>query len=298
MLNCTHLLYNRLINLTTNIMYNIIVLTVNKECKNMNVSVNIEHVTKEYRIYRNNKERLKDVIVPFHKNKTFYALNDLSLTAYEGDVIGLVGINGSGKSTLSNMIGGSLSPTEGDIKRDGDVSVIAINAGLNGQLTGIENIEFKMLCMGFTRKQIKKLTPEIIEFSELGEFIYQPVKKYSSGMRAKLGFSINITTNPDILVIDEALSVGDQTFAQKCLDKIFEYKEQGKTIFFVSHNMKQVREFCTKIAWIEAGKLKQFGELDDVLPEYEKFLNDFKKRSKGEQKKFRNDLDSSRFVVK
>lgn len=298
MLNCTHLLYNRLINLTTNIMYNIMVLTVNKEGKNMNVSVNIEHVTKEYRIYRNNKERLKDVIVPFHKNKTFYALNDLSLTAYEGDVIGLVGINGSGKSTLSNMIGGSLSPTEGDIKRDGDVSVIAINAGLNGQLTGIENIEFKMLCMGFTRKQIKKLTPEIIEFSELGEFIYQPVKKYSSGMRAKLGFSINITTNPDILVIDEALSVGDQTFAQKCLDKIFEYKEQGKTIFFVSHNMKQVREFCTKIAWIEAGKLKQFGELDAVLPEYEKFLNDFKKRSKGEQKKFRNDLDSSRFVVK
>ncbi len=298
MLNCTHLLYNRLINLTTNIMYNIMVLTVNKEGKNMNVSVNIEHVTKEYRIYRNNKERLKDVIVPFHKNKTFYALNDLSLTAYEGDVIGLVGINGSGKSTLSNMIGGSLSPTKGDIKRDGDVSVIAINAGLNGQLTGIENIEFKMLCMGFTRKQIKKLTPEIIEFSELGEFIYQPVKKYSSGMRAKLGFSINITTNPDILVIDEALSVGDQTFAQKCLDKIFEYKEQGKTIFFVSHNMKQVREFCTKIAWIEAGKLKQFGELDDVLPEYEKFLNDFKKRSKGEQKKFRNDLDSSRFVVK
>ncbi len=279
-------------------MYNIIVLSVNKEGKIMNVSVNIENVTKEYRIYRNNKERLKDVLLPFHKNKTFYALDNLSLKAYEGDVIGLVGINGSGKSTLSNMIGGSLSPTDGGIKRDGDVSVIAINAGLNGQLTGIENIEFKMLCMGFTRKQIKELTPEVIEFSELGEFIYQPVKKYSSGMRAKLGFSINITTNPDILVIDEALSVGDQTFAQKCLDKIFEYKEQGKTIFFVSHNMKQVREFCTKIAWIEAGKLKQFGELDEVLPEYEKFLNDFKKRSKADQKKFRSDLDNSRFVVK
>ena len=279
-------------------MYNIIVLSVNKEGKIMNVSVNIENVTKEYRIYRNNKERLKDVLLPFHKNKTFYALDNLSLKAYEGDVIGLVGINGSGKSTLSNMIGGSLSPTDGGIKRDGDVSVIAINAGLNGQLTGIENIEFKMLCMGFTRKQIKELTPEVIEFSELGEFIYQPVKKYSSGMRAKLGFSINITTNPDILVIDEALSVGDQTFAQKCLDKIFEYKEQGKTIFVVSHNMKQVREFCTKIAWIEAGKLKQFGELDEVLPEYEKFLNDFKKRSKADQKKFRSDLDNSRFVVK
>jgi teichoic acid transport system ATP-binding protein len=152
--------------------------------------------------------------------------------------------------------------------------------------------------MGFTRKEIKALTPQVIEFSELGEFIYQPVKKYSSGMRAKLGFSINITTNPDILVIDEALSVGDQTFAQKCLDKIYEYKAQGKTIFFVSHNMKQVREFCTKIAWIEGGKLKEYGELDEVLPKYEKFLSGFKKRSKKEQKQFREELDASRFEVK
>lgn len=117
-------------------------------------------------------------------------------------------------------------------------------------------------------------------------------------MRAKLGFSINITTNPDILVIDEALSVGDQTFAQKCLEKIYEYKEQNKTIFFVSHNMKQVRDFCSKIAWIEGGKLKQFGTLDEVLPEYEKFLNDFKKRSAADQKKFRSELDNSRFEFK
>ena len=116
-------------------------------------------------------------------------------------------------------------------------------------------------------------------------------------MRAKLGFSINITTNPDILVIDEALSVGDQTFAQKCLDKIYEYKAQGKTIFFVSHNMKQVREFCTKIAWIEGGKLKEYGELDEVLPKYEKFLSGFKNVLK-EQKQFREELDASRFEVK
>lgn len=264
----------------------------------MNVSVNIEHITKEYRIYRNNKERLKDAFIPFHKNKTFYAMKDFSLTAYEGDVIGLVGINGSGKSTLSNMIGGSLTPTEGNIKRNGIVSVIAINAGLNAQLSGIDNIEFKMLCMGFKRKQIKALTPEIVEFSELGEFIYQPVKKYSSGMRAKLGFAINITVDPDILVIDEALSVGDQTFTQKCLDKIYQYKQQGKTIFFVSHNMKQVRDFCTKIAWIEGGKLKQYGELNEVLPEYEAFLKDFKQKSKAEQKQFRSNLDQSRFTVK
>lgn len=264
----------------------------------MSVSVNIEHVTKEYRIYRTNKDRIKDALIPKNKNKTFFALDDVSLQAHEGDVIGLVGINGSGKSTLSNMIGGSLSPTSGKIDRKGDVSVIAINAGLNGQLTGVENIEFKMLCMGFKRKEIKELMPQVIEFSELGEFIFQPVKKYSSGMRAKLGFSINITVNPDILVIDEALSVGDQTFTQKCLDKIYEFKEANKTIFFVSHNIRQVKEFCTKIAWIEGGKLKEFGELDDVLPNYEKFLKEFKKKSKNDQKAFRRDLDASRFVVK
>ncbi|AXV43074.1 Teichoic acid export ATP-binding protein, TagH [Staphylococcus sp. M0911] len=264
----------------------------------MSVSVNIEHVTKEYRIYRTNKDRIKDALIPKNKNKTFFALDDVSLQAHEGDVIGLVGINGSGKSTLSNMIGGSLSPTSGKINRKGDVSVIAINAGLNGQLTGVENIEFKMLCMGFKRKEIKELMPQVIEFSELGEFIYQPVKKYSSGMLAKLGFSINITVNPDILVIDEALSVGDQTFTQKCLDKIYEFKEANKTIFFVSHNIRQVKEFCTKIAWIEGGKLKEFGELDDVLPNYEKFLKEFKKKSKNEQKAFRRDLDASRFIVK
>jgi len=264
----------------------------------MSVSVNIENLTKEYRIYRNNKDRIKDALIPRNKNKTFYALDNVSLTAHEGDVIGLVGINGSGKSTLSNMIGGSISPSSGEITRHGDVSVIAINAGLNGQLTGVENIEFKMLCMGFKRKEIKKLMPEIIEFSELGEFIYQPVKKYSSGMRAKLGFSINITVNPDILVIDEALSVGDQTFTQKCLDKIYEFKAAKKTIFFVSHNIRQVREFCTKIAWIEGGKLKEFGELEEVLPDYEAFLKTFKKKSKAEQKEFRNQLDESRFVVK
>ena len=143
--------------------------------------------------------------------------------------------------------------------------------------------------MGFKRKEIKQLMPQVIEFSELGEFIHQPVKNYSSGMRAKL-FSINVTINPDILVIDEALSVGDQTFTQKCLDKIYEFKEANKTIFFVSHNIRQVREFCTKIAWIEGGKLKEYGDLEEVLPKYEQFLKDFKKnqkRSKSISQRFR-----------
>jgi teichoic acid transport system ATP-binding protein len=264
----------------------------------MELTVEIKNVTKEYKIYRNNKERIANVLFSFVKNKFFRALHNFSLKAYKGDVIGLVGVNGSGKSTLSNIISGSLSPTKGDIYINGSVNSIAINNGLNNQLTGFENIEFKMLCLGFSKKDIAKLTPQIIDFSEIGEFIYQPVKKYSSGMKSKLGFAINITVNPDILVIDEALSVGDQTFANKCLKQIFKYKEQGKTIFFVSHNMKQMREFCTKIAWIEGGRLKYFGDTEDVLVKYETFLSDFNKSSTQEQKIIKERINTSRIIVK
>lgn len=262
----------------------------------MDLSVSIENVTKEYKIYRNNKDRIKDVF-SFSKGKIFSALENVSFKAYKGDVIGLIGINGSGKSTLSNVISGVVSPTKGEITRNGSVNNIAINSGLNNQLTGFENIEFKMLCMGFPKKNIKELTPKIIEFSELGEFIFQTVKKYSSGMRAKLGFAININVNPDILVIDEALSVGDQTFTDKCLKEIYNYKEEGKTIFFVSHNMKQIREFCTKVAWIEGGKLKHFGIIEEVLPKYEKFLKNFKNCPKKEQRKIKKGIDKSRLKI-
>lgn len=264
----------------------------------MTESVIIKNLTKEYKVFRNNKERLKDLFIPNNKTKRFYALKDITLTANEGDIIGLVGINGSGKSTLSNIIGGSVPQSEGYIKKNGDVNVIAISSGLNTQLSGIDNIEYKMLLLGFSKKEIKELTPKIIDFSELGEFIYQPVKKYSSGMKSKLGFAINVTVNPDILVIDEALSVGDQTFTKKSLDKMYEFKEAGKTIFFVSHNIGQVRDFCSKIAWIEGGILKDFGDKNDVLPKYEEFLKDFNKKSAKEKKAFKDELDSSRFYVK
>ncbi|MEB7768746.1 teichoic acids export ABC transporter ATP-binding subunit TagH [Mammaliicoccus sciuri] len=264
----------------------------------MKESVIINNLTKEYKIFRNNKERLKDVFLPKYQSQRFLALKDISFTAYEGDIIGLVGINGSGKSTLSNIIGGSLQPTDGVIERHGDVNVIAINSGLNTQLNGIDNIEYKMLLLGFSKKQIKELTPQIIEFSELGEFIYQPVKKYSSGMKSKLGFAINVTVDPDILVIDEALSVGDQTFTKKSLDKMNQFKEAGKTIFFVSHNIGQVKDFCTKIAWIEGGILKDFGSTEDVLPKYQAFLKEFNKKSANDKKAFKDELDATRFYFK
>lgn len=245
-------------------------------------------------MYRNHKERLKDLILPGRKGEDFYALQDISFTVYEGDIVGLVGINGSGKSTLSNIIGEIFPPTEGKVISHGEVSVIAINAGLNGNLSGLENIEFKCLLMGYSKKQIEELTPQIIEFSELGDFIYQPVKKYSSGMKSKLGFAISVTVDPEILVIDEALSVGDQTFADKSLAKMHEFKEQGKTIFFVSHNLGQVKNFCTKLAWIEGGFLRAYGDVEDVMPQYENFISEFKKMDKKSQDEYKKKMDENR----
>lgn len=260
----------------------------------MKTTVEFQNVNKTYKIFRNNKERLLDLIRP-RKTKRFAALKDISFQAYEGDIIGLVGINGSGKSTISNIIGGSVPQTDGTVIKNGDVNVIAINSGLNVQLSGYDNIEFKLLLMGYSKKEIKELTPKIIEFSELGEFIYQPVKKYSSGMKSKLGFAISVTIDPEILVIDEALSVGDQTFTEKSLAKMQQFKAQGKTIFFVSHNLKQVENFCTKILWIEAGRVKAFGEAAPILADYRAFLKEYKKLSTKEQKKFKKKLDESRF---
>ena len=260
----------------------------------MKESVVINNVTKKYKMYKSKKEQLLEVFLLKRNIPSFKALSNISLTVYEGDIVGLVGINGSGKSTLSNLIGDLTQPTIGNIKKNGSVNVIAINAGLDGQLTGLENIELKCLLLGYSKKKIQELIPEIIEFSELGEFINQPVKKYSSGMKSKLGFAISVTVDPDILIIDEALSVGDQTFINKSFGKMKEFKEKGKTIFFVSHNLREVRKFCTKVAWIEGGSLKQFGEVNEVLDNYEAFIKDFKSWNNEKQKHYRDTLMKNR----
>ncbi|MEK5039897.1 teichoic acids export ABC transporter ATP-binding subunit TagH [Sporosarcina sp. FSL K6-3457] len=263
----------------------------------MKESVVINQVSKTYKMYTSKKDQLLDLLFLKRNIPSFDALKDISFTAYEGDIVGLVGINGSGKSTLSNLIGGITQPTNGEIIKNGSVNVIAINAGLNNQLTGIENIEFKCLLMGYSKEKIRKLMPEIIEFSELGDFIYQPVKKFSSGMRSKLGFAISVTVNPDIIVIDEALSVGDQTFTNKSLEKMLEFKEHGKTIFFVSHNLAEIRRFCTKAAWIEGGKLKQYDEVNAVMDQYEAFIKEYKSWGVKKQQQYRDELLNNRMHV-
>jgi len=252
----------------------------------MSNSIVFKNVTKKYKMYDNPKEKLKGLFHPEKYGEDFYALQNVSFTAAQGDVIGIIGVNGAGKSTMSNLISGISPPTSGSMKIKGESALIAINSGLNGQLTGMENIELKLLMLGFNKKEIKALVPDIIEFADIGKFINQPVKSYSSGMKSRLGFAISVNINPDVLVIDEALSVGDQTFTNKCLDKMEEFKNKGKTIFFISHSISQVKRFCDKALWLEGGMVREYGLIEEIMPKYEAFLKAYKAWSKEEKKKF------------
>lgn len=246
----------------------------------MSESVVFENVTKQYKLQETTMDKIK-YLFNFHskeREKIHYALNNVSFSVQKGDVVGIIGKNGSGKSTLSNLIIGATSCTSGKIQVNGKASLIAISSGLNNNLTGLENIELKGLMMGMSKKRIREIKQDVIEFSELGKFINQPVKSYSSGMKSRLGFAISINIDPDILVVDEALSVGDETFYQKCVDKFDEFKAQGKTIFFVSHSLRQIENFCDKTMWINEGTLKNFGPTEQVVAEYKEYLNTFKKK--------------------
>ncbi|RFU66848.1 teichoic acids export ABC transporter ATP-binding subunit TagH [Bacillus sp. V59.32b] len=260
----------------------------------MNKSVIVNDVTKKYKLYNNNSEKLFDLLLPKSYGEDYYALKNVSFEAEKGDVIGFVGVNGSGKSTLSNIIAGIVPPTGGSVQIDGNTALIAVSSGLNNQLTGRENIELKMLMLGFSKKEIEDLEDEIIDFSELGKFIDQPIKSYSSGMKSRLGFSISVHINPDVLIIDEALSVGDKAFAEKCLEKMNEFKEKGKTMFFVSHSIGQMKQFCEKALWLEYGELKAYGPIDEVMPKYEKFLKEYKAMTKEERKQYREGASQNR----
>ncbi|WP_026907626.1 teichoic acids export ABC transporter ATP-binding subunit TagH [Paucisalibacillus globulus] len=255
----------------------------------MDKAIRVRNITKKYKLYKSTKERLLDMITPKSYGEDFYALADVSFEAEKGDIVGFIGINGSGKSTLSNIIAGIVPETSGTVEVNGQASLIAVSSGLKGDLSGRDNIELKCLMLGFTKEEIKELEPKIIEFSELEQFIDQPVKSYSSGMKSRLGFAISVTVNPDILIIDEALSVGDKAFAEKSLSKMKEFKEHGKTMIFVSHSLGQMKEFCEKILWLEYGLVKDFGTVEEVIPKYEEFLREFKTMNKKEREAYRNE---------
>lgn len=257
----------------------------------MSYKVRFQHVTKRYKLYNKSIDKLKDLFLTNPGGEYHYALRNISFEVPEGEIIGIVGMNGSGKSTLSNLIAGVTIPNEGKIDINGTATLIAIASGLNGQLTGIQNIELKGLMMGLTKEQIKEITPKVMEFADIGKFMYQPVKTYSSGMKSRLGFAISVHIDPDILVIDEALSVGDQTFTDKCLDKMNEFKAKGKTIFFISHSLEQVRKFCTKVIWLQYGTIEQYGNAEEVMNNYLTFLRRYRTMTPQQRRRVKYDAD-------
>lgn len=226
----------------------------------------------------------------FYKEKPYYALHDINFEVQPGDSIGIIGLNGSGKSTLSDLLGEVTVPTTGKIRIDGRSSLIAISAGLNQDLTGEENIRMKCLMHGLDEETINSRFDDIVAFSELGEFIHQPIKSYSSGMKSRLGFAIAIHTDPDVLIVDEALSVGDETFSNKCIEKMKEFQKDGKTIFFVSHSVSQIRKMCNKALWIHYGEVRDFGDCQPVINKYSEFIKAFKAMNKEEQLKYKKEM--------
>lgn len=248
------------------------------------VTVAANHVTKRFDLAERQSDKVKAVFKFWGKGiPNFWAVKGVSFEAHAGETIGVIGTNGSGKSTLLEMVAGLTQPTSGHMTINGSTSIIAIGAGMRPQLTGRANIRLKALMQGMTEKEIDAKMDDIIEFSELGDFIDQPVKSYSSGMKSKLGFAISVYSDADIVIIDEALSVGDPTFTQKSMERTKRFKEEGKTIFFVSHSAAQMRQMADRVIWMHYGDIRMDGPFDQVMPEYERFLKRFNRFSENER---------------
>lgn len=233
--------------------------------------IQIENVTKKYNLYANPQDRFREAVGIRKKSlhSDFYALNNINFEVKRGETVGIIGTNGSGKSTLLKIITGVLKPSQGSVKVDGKISaLLELGAGFNQEYTGLENIYLNGRMMGYTRKEMETRVADIIEFAEIGEFINQPVKTYSSGMFARLAFAVAINVEPDILIVDEALSVGDLFFQNKCFRKFEELKEKNVTILFVSHDIASVRQMCSRVLWIEKGIQKVFDQSDKVCDMY------------------------------
>ena len=226
--------------------------------QNSKLSISVKNLTKIYHLYNDPKDRLKEALNPFKKSyhHDFYAMRDVSFSINRGETVGIIGKNGAGKSTLLKMITGVLTPTSGEIKTYGKISsLLELGAGFNPEMTGLENIYLNGTLMGYSREEMEPKINDILEFADIGEFIHQPVKMYSSGMFARLAFSVSINVDPDILIVDEALSVGDMAFQMKCYKKFQEFQERGKTILFVTHALDTVIRYCNRGIVIDNGEL-------------------------------------------
>lgn len=238
--------------------------------------IEVRDLSKVYKLYNKPGDRIKESLFPkIFKNRTkdFYALNNVSFDIKPGETVGIIGKNGSGKSTLLKILTGVISQSSGEKKIQGNISaLLELGAGFNPEYTGIENIYLNGTIMGFSKEEMKSKIDDIIEFAEIGEFINHPVKSYSSGMFVRLAFAVAINVNPEILIVDEALAVGDYRFQAKCYNKFEELKSMGKTILFVTHDVDAVRRFCTRALWIDSGKLIMDGNVNEVTSKYMEFI--------------------------
>lgn len=257
-------------------------------------ALEVKNITKEYRLYDSELDRLKEAFNPFKKcyHKKFYALDDVSFSIDKGEKVGIIGANGAGKSTLLKMITGVLNPTKGEIVMDGKIAaLLELGAGFNQDYTGIENIKLNGTLMGYTDEEIGKKMEQIIEFADIGDFINQPVKSYSSGMFVRLAFATQIFSDPDILIVDEALSVGDIRFQQKCF-RAMESIMRDKTVVLVTHDTAAVTRFCQRVIWINHGKVMYDGEVNEGLKKYKEFLINQAIEEKGDEGFFSNQEES------
>lgn len=233
--------------------------------------IEFKDVKKEYLLYKNEKQRFKAIFTKNKGVKRHSALKGISFKIYPGESVGIIGKNGAGKSTILKMITGVSFPTDGEVIVRGKVAaLLELTAGFSPDMTGMENIYLKGYLLGLTDEDIKEIEPNIIEFADLGEYIDQPVRTYSSGMKMRLGFAININIRPDILVVDEALSVGDAEFKKKCRQKINDLIESGVTVLFVSHSKDAVQETCSRAIFLKDGMVKVDGTVEEAFEEYSK----------------------------
>src|SRR5437868_10135100 len=241
----------------------------------MGLALRVEGVSKQYRIYRRPGDRLTESLTRgrVKRHREFWALRGVSFEVERGTTVGVVGPNGCGKSTLLQIIAGTLEPTHGNVWREGRIAaLLELGAGFDPEGTGVENVFMNAALMGFSRRETERLFPAVERFAEIGPFIYQPVKTYSSGMFVRLAFAVAASVEPDVLVIDEALAVGDAVFQHRCLRRIKELQERGATVLFVSHDAAAVLALCTRAVLLSAGRVIADGAPADVLHHYQRIV--------------------------
>lgn len=238
-------------------------------------AIQVRNLVKVYKLYDKPKDRMKEALGFGRKqvHKQHFALKGINIDIYKGETVGIIGTNGSGKSTILKIITGVLNPTEGQVTVNGRISaLLELGAGFNMEYNGIENVYLNGTMMGFSEKEIKAKLPEILEFADIGDYVYQPVKTYSSGMFVRLAFAVAINIEPEILIVDEALSVGDVFFQAKCYHKFEEFKKIGKTIVFVSHDLSSISKYCDRVLLLNQGTLLEEGPPKKMIDAYKRVL--------------------------